>query len=143
MAIGIEIASSPLAAINALGPAVTASDFGNNNGLLVGAELPGWRDADLDAIEVRLTIDGREAGRGTTATMLDGPWGAVRFLVELCTRRGLPLEPGQWISTGAVTGVHDVAPGNRVEAIFEELKVGCVIVADPHHRQNRNIGHDR
>jgi 2-keto-4-pentenoate hydratase len=130
VAIGIEIASSPLATINVLGPAVTASDFGNNNGLLVGPGLPGWCDADLDAIEVTLTIDGREAGRGTTATMLDGPWGAVRFLVELCARRGIPLEPGQWISTGAVTGVHEVVPGNHVEASFGGLKLGCTITAD-------------
>ncbi len=138
VAIGIEIASSPLATINTLGPAVTASDFGNNHGLLVGPALPGWCDADLDAIEVVVTIDGREAGRATTATMLDGPWGAVRFLVELCARRGIPLEPGQWISTGAVTGVHEVVPGNRVEASFDGLTFGCTIVAD----QASELAHD-
>ena len=38
VAIGIEIASSPLPAINDLGAAVTASDFGNNYGLLVGPD---------------------------------------------------------------------------------------------------------
>ncbi|MFA6116755.1 MAG: fumarylacetoacetate hydrolase family protein [Sphingomonas sp.] len=130
VAIGIEIASSPLRAINELGPAVTASDFGNNNGLLVGEELPGWRAADLDSIPVAFLLNGAEIGRATTATMLDGPWGAVRFVAELCAKRGLALEPGQWISTGAVTGVHPVAVGDRVEARFgETLSVGCVIVA--------------
>jgi 2-keto-4-pentenoate hydratase len=130
VAIGIEIASSPLRAINELGPAVTASDFGNNNGLLVGEELAGWRAADLDSIPVAFLLNGTEIGRATTATMLDGPWGAVRFVAELCAKRGLALEPGQWISTGAVTGVHPVAVGDRVEARFgETLSVGCVIVA--------------
>ena len=36
MYIGIEIASSPLVNINDFGPAVVASDFGNNAGLLLG-----------------------------------------------------------------------------------------------------------
>ncbi len=41
MFIGIEIASSPLQNINDYGPAVVASDFGNNAGLLLGAEVAG------------------------------------------------------------------------------------------------------
>lgn len=130
VAIGIEIASSPLPTINDLGPAVTVSDFGNNNGLLVGEELPGWRDADLDSIPVALSINGVEVGRATTAAMLDGPWGAVRFIAALAARRGLPLEPGQWISTGAVTGVHPVEAGDRVEARFgTTLSIDCIIAA--------------
>jgi 2-keto-4-pentenoate hydratase len=130
VAIGIEIASSPLPTINELGPAVTVSDFGNNNGLLVGAELPGWQDADLDAIPVTLSINGAEVGSATTATMLDGPWGAVRFIAGLAARRGVPLEPGQWISTGAVTGVHPVEAGDRVEARFgTTLSIDCIIAA--------------
>jgi 2-keto-4-pentenoate hydratase len=130
VAIGIEIASSPLRAINDLGPAVTASDFGNNNGLLVGEELDAWRAADLDSIPVAFALNGTELGWATTATMLDGPWGAVRFVVELLAKRGIALQPGQWISTGAVTGVHRVEVGDRVEARFGATRsVGCVIVA--------------
>ena len=130
VAIGIEIASSPLRAINDLGPAVTASDFGNNNGLLVGAEFEEWRATDLDTIPVAVALNGVEIGRATTATMLDGPWGAVRFVAELMAKRGLALQPGQWISTGAVTGVHPVEIGDRVEARFGATRsVGCVIVA--------------
>jgi 2-keto-4-pentenoate hydratase len=42
--IGIEVASSPFPGINALGPLVTISDFGNNNGLIIGEEIPDWRE---------------------------------------------------------------------------------------------------
>ncbi len=35
-------------------------------------------------------------------------------------RRGIALQPGQWISSGAVTGVHDARPGQTVEARFGE-----------------------
>ena len=66
----------------------------------------------------------------TAATMLDGPFGAVRFLLEHAARRGLPLAAGQWVSTGAVTGVHPVKPGDRVIATFDDRwPVECSITA--------------
>ena len=116
--VGIEIASSPYPGINADGPAVTVSDFGNNNGLVVGRAIEGWRTVDLDTWPVALLVNGETVGKGTTAEMLDGPFGAVRFLLELSARRGTALSPGQWVSTGAVTGVHPVEIGDRVEARF-------------------------
>lgn len=128
--VGIEIASSPFPGINDNGPAVTVSDFGNNNGLVIGPEVPDWRDADLCAWPVELSINDEQAGRATAATMLDGPFGAVRFLLEHMAERGVALRPGQWISTGAVTGVHRVAIGDRVEARFDKrLSVACKIEA--------------
>lgn len=128
--LGIEIASSPLAAINDLGPAVTISDFGNNNGLVIGPALPGWRDGGYGAWPVSLLIDGVEAGHGRADAMPDGPIGAARFLFELMARRGIALEPGQWISSGAVTGVHRVEPGSLVEARFDgRWTVSCTIEA--------------
>jgi 2-keto-4-pentenoate hydratase len=126
---GIEIASSPYPGINADGPAVTASDFGNNNGLVIGAAIADWRDAVLDW-PLELSIDGVVAGRGRGRDMLDGPVGAAAFLFNLMARRGIALGAGQWISSGAVTGVHPVRPGQLVEARFaEQLAVRCTIVA--------------
>jgi 2-keto-4-pentenoate hydratase len=128
--VGIEIASSPFPGINQHGPTVTISDFGNNNGLVVGAAIDGWRELDLDTWPVELRINDERVGADTTATMLDGPFGAARFLFELMAARRIALSPGQWISTGAVTGVHPVAIGDRVEARFDgRLTVDCVIEA--------------
>lgn len=130
VSVGIEIASSPFPDINDNGPAVTVSDFGNNNGLVVGPEVADWRDLDLLAWPVQLTINGETVGQATAATMLDGPFGAVRFLLEHMAARGAPLASGQWVSTGAVTGVHRVAVGDRVEARFDDrLSVECMIKA--------------
>jgi 2-keto-4-pentenoate hydratase len=128
--VGIEIASSPFPGINDHGAPVTISDFGNNNGLIVGAAVEGWRDIDFNTWPVEVLIGGERAGAATTATMLDGPFGAARFLFELMAARGIALEAGQWISTGAVTGVHPVRVGDRVEARFDDrLTVGCTIKA--------------
>lgn len=124
--VGIEVASSPFPGINDHGPAVTVSDFGNNNGLVIGRAIP--REIDFHGWPVSLTVDGEVAGTGTAGGMLDGPFGAVRFLFELAARRGLPLAKGQWISTGAVTGVHQVAVGAAVEARFgTEYQLRCRI----------------
>ncbi len=123
--VGIEIASSPFAGINGHGPAVTISDFGNNNGLLIGYRISS--EEDFLSAPVSLTIDGEVAGTGTAGNMLDGPIGAVRFLFERAAK-GLPLAEGQWISTGAVTGVHQVEAGAKVEARFgSDMRVQCTI----------------
>jgi 2-keto-4-pentenoate hydratase len=127
---GIEIASSPLRSINELGPVAVISDFGNNNGLVVGPEIPDWRSSGFADWEVRTAIDGDVAGIGCGAAFPDGPIGAARFLFELMARRGIALAPGQWISSGAVTGVHAVRPGQVVEAQFrEDLSLTCKLVA--------------
>jgi 2-keto-4-pentenoate hydratase len=128
--VGIEVASSPFPGINSHGPTVTVSDFGNNNGLVIGPAVDGWRDADVDAWPVTLTVNDREIGRATTATMLDGPFGAARFLFEHLARRGIAAVAGQWISSGAVTGVHPVSPGDKVVAGFDgRWTVACTMQA--------------
>jgi 2-keto-4-pentenoate hydratase len=116
--VGIEIASSPLAAINELGPVAVISDFGNNNGLVVGAAIADWRSSGFEDWPVTTYVDGRAAGTGRASGFPDGAVGAARFLFELMARRGIALQPGQWISSGAVSGVHAAAPGQRVEARF-------------------------
>jgi len=128
--VGIEIASSPFAGINDGGACVVISDFGNNNGLVIGPEATGWRTDDINNWPVELWINDARVGAATSATMLDGPFGAARFLFELMAARGIALLPGQWISSGAVTGVHRVAIGDRIVARFADgLSVGCEIAA--------------
>lgn len=126
--VGIEIASSPFLGINALGPLVTISDFGNNNGLLVGARVPNWRRAGVDDWLVSLSVNGQVAGTGRASAFADGPLGSVRFLLENLAERGIPAEEGILISTGAVTGVHEVGAGARICTRFgEDFAIECAI----------------
>lgn len=121
--IGIEIASSPFAGINGHGPAVTISDFGNNNGLLIGPAVPDWRSGTYADQLVTTRIDGEPVGSGTAAAFALGAIGSVRFLLENLVARGIAIKPGWWISTGAVSGVHPVTPGQKVEADFGPLGI--------------------
>jgi 2-keto-4-pentenoate hydratase len=128
--VGIEIASSPLGSINELGPIAIVSDFGNNNGMVVGPAVADWRTSGFEDWQVSTRIDGAGTGSGRASAFPDGAIGAARFLFELNARRGMKLAPGQWISSGAVTGVHNAYPGQKVEADFGGCHtVACRLVA--------------
>jgi 2-keto-4-pentenoate hydratase len=118
MFIGIEIASSPLQNINDYGPAVVASDFGNNAGLLIGSEVGDWQGRALDTLNCETRIDGTVVGRGGAAAVSGGPLTALAFALRCNARRGRPLRAGDFVSTGAATGVHAVGPGQAAEAVF-------------------------
>ncbi|HEV7227212.1 2-keto-4-pentenoate hydratase [Brevundimonas sp.] len=115
--IGMEIAGSPFPGINDHGPAVTASDFGNNQGLILGPSVPDWRGR-LERLTCRMEIDGAEAGRGGAMSVPGGPLDSLAFLLNLLHARGRVLEAGQLISTGAATGVHRIFAGQDCRADF-------------------------
>jgi 2-keto-4-pentenoate hydratase len=128
--VGIEIASSPLATINDLGPPVIISDFGNNNGLIIGSEIKDWQNSDCANWQVSVMIDGDEVGVGSAAAFPDGPLGSVCFLLTLMAERGIKLAAGTWVSTGAISGVHSVKIGQQVEAHFGgDRRIHCTIAA--------------
>jgi 2-keto-4-pentenoate hydratase len=131
LCIGIEIASSPLATLNALGVGAVVSDFGNNWGVVVGSTVSDWRA--LYEVTVHSYIDHEFVGRGVTS-IRQGPLGALAFTLAKCARRGRPLQAGAVISTGMITGVHDIRPGQRSRHVFQGLgEVGCRVVrATPH-----------
>ncbi|MFM2410745.1 MAG: hypothetical protein RL481_1573, partial [Pseudomonadota bacterium] len=126
--IGIEVASSPFPGINALGPLVTISDFGNNNGLIAGEEIPDWRESGLEGWTVESFIDGQSVGEGQANAFTDGPLGSVQFLLENLIARGIAITPGLLISTGAVSGVHEISDGQHFEARFGDFgRIECTI----------------
>ncbi len=121
--IGIELAGSPFAGINDHGPAVTVSDFGNNSGLVVGAEVKDWRAIDWERASAKTSIDATQVGEGNAAMLPGGPLAALAFLLTHCAKRGRPLRKGQLISSGAVTGVHQIEVGQSAELSFGDLGV--------------------
>jgi 2-keto-4-pentenoate hydratase len=75
--IGIEIAGSPMADINALGPLASVACFGNNNGAILGPPIPLWRRLDPGLLHCVALIDGQEAGRGDATRLPGGIWTAL------------------------------------------------------------------
>ena len=125
--LGLEVASSPLATINVLGPRVVISDFGNNNGLLLGAEVPGWTARDEDGLVAETFVDGASVGTGGACRLPGGLRGAFAFALARSARRGRPLRRGEWVATGNATGIHDIEVGQHGKVVFGGLGVLDVV----------------
>ena len=127
---GVEVASSPYSRINDDGPLVTISDFGNNAGLLIGPEIPMWRDFDLPAWTVETLLDGARVGTGSASGISGGPVASLTAALAICASRNRPLRRGMAISTGAVSGVHEARIGQIAEVRFAGLApVRCSIAS--------------
>ena len=113
--VGVEVASSPFAEINDHGPLVTIADFGNNYGIILGKEIPDWRDMKLEDWVFETFINGESVGKAAPTGLPGGPVESVRYLLENTSRRGVPLKAGQLVVTGAVTGVHQAFVGDESE----------------------------
>jgi 2-keto-4-pentenoate hydratase len=129
--VGVETAGSPLATINELGPTAIVADFGNNAGLIVGPPLHHWRTTPVEQWHCETFVEDVAVGRGHAGVPPGGPLESLRFLLELCARRSRPLKAGAWISTGAITGVHQVVAGQTARVSFGDVgEVHCR--AEPH-----------
>ena len=115
--VGIEVAGSPLSTINDLGPLASIAGFGNNNGLLVGPEVA---IADPRQLECRVTIGGgKTVGPVPASGIPGGPLAGVAFALNKLAELGHEVPDGLLISTGAITGVHEVGIGCDCRAVFE------------------------
>lgn len=117
--IGMEVASSPLATINMLGPRVVVSDFGNNNGLIVGAEVPRWQQQDETQLTCQTYIDDQLVGSGGATMLPGGLRAAFAFALARSAKRGRPLKRGELIATGNATGIHDIVAGQTARIHFD------------------------
>jgi 2-oxo-3-hexenedioate decarboxylase len=94
--------------------------FGVHGALLLGpwhpvaAHKEAWRQA-LSTFSIELLCDEKFVDQGQASNVLGGPLTALRHLVELLARDPInpPLAAGEIITTGTLTHVPPVAPGER------------------------------
>ena len=118
---GAEIASSPMAVINERGPTSIVSDFGNNAGILVGREISNWSRTLPGFVTATVTVDGEAVGSKPVDAITGDPLQALRYLIRISGRRGIRLPAGTLVSTGAITGVHDVKMTSTARVGFGQL----------------------
>jgi 2-keto-4-pentenoate hydratase len=127
--VGIEIAGSPLATINQLGPPIVASDFGNNDGQILGPVVENWRDIAWEDMPSETFINGVSVGKGGAFSIPGSPLAALAFLLGHVASRGRPLKKGMLVTTGASTGIHDIAAGDTSRVDFGPFgSVACVAI---------------
>jgi len=96
--------------------------------------------AVVDALAAVLCVHVLTKGTAFLANLIFGParprpfpmpFESLRFLLELCARRSRPLKAGAWVSTGAITGVHEIVAGQSARVSFGDAgEVHCR--AEPH-----------
>ncbi len=77
---------------------------------IVGEKKP-VEGIDLNAVSVKLTLDGQEVNVGKGADALGDQWQAALWLVNTSIEHGWTLEPGQIIITGALGNMIPGKPG--------------------------------
>lgn len=127
---GVEVASSPLATINQLGPRVVVSDFGNNNGLVLGPQIPAWTTLDESSLLAQTWVGDLHVGSGGAGHLPGGLRAAFAFALSRSARRGRPLKAGEYIATGNATGIHDITAGQQARVDFAgHARLDCHAVA--------------
>ena len=123
VALGFEIVDCHYAGWR-LTPADSVADFGLHGALVVGPRVQRTDSGfarlveRLDRLEVRLARDGRTAARGRGRDVLGHPRAALDFVSRLASRFGDagPPAPGGVVSTGTMTALEPLAPGERWRA---------------------------
>lgn len=70
--------------------------------LIVGPEIPGWKEKDLTTIEAEFLLDGKVFSVGRTGDSRPDQYWALAWLVNDIGSRGYSLKAGDYFSSGAL-----------------------------------------
>ena len=84
-----------------------------NAGVVLGEPVSDWRRIDLAAATARLTINGREIGRGRGGDVMGNPLNALTWLANKLATAGMPLKAGMIVMTGSMVPIQFPAPGDH------------------------------
>ncbi len=97
------------------------ADNGAGIGFVFGPALVGWRDVDLQSLVIENVVDGRPAAENFLGEERCVPLEALGEALATIGARGIALEAGQYVSTGAATVPQPVRAGSVVTARFGDL----------------------
>ena len=120
--VAIEVADPRYVDFNEPGNAEFMADNACSRFVVVGPEIPGWRDAPLADIEVEMLLDGElVSGRRTGDDRCDGFW-SLAWLINDVGPRGYGIEAGQVFSSGAVAKVVPLDDAREVVVRFNGVE---------------------
>jgi 2-keto-4-pentenoate hydratase len=96
---------------------VAVADCIFNAGIVIGPEIPHWRDADLKGCNGRLLVDGKVHAAGKSAD----PIRALHALPAALKARGKQLKGGQIVITGSLVGLNWLKGKHDLEGVVDGL----------------------
>ena len=94
------------------------ADNVSHAGLILGPDVPGWRDMALDALTVRQTCGEAIQVEKVGGNPSGDPFTPLVWLANTLPQFGLSLEAGQVVTTGSCTGLLWVESRQRVTGEF-------------------------
>jgi 2-keto-4-pentenoate hydratase len=101
----------------------TVADNASSGVFVLGGAPRRLTDVDLAEVAMTLTCDGEARSSGTGAACLGHPVNAVVWLANAVAERGVPLQAGEVILSGALGPLVPVERGKTYEATFTGLGV--------------------
>ena len=103
------------------------ADNGAGIGFVFGAAVADWRRHDLRNLRIDMRVDDREPAENFLGEYRCQPIEALEQAAGILGERGIAIEAGQYVSTGAATDPQPVRNGSVVQARFGTL--GAVDIA--------------
>lgn len=88
---------------------------------VVGSQPVPLSAFDIRTVPMSMTINGDEVSTGVGAACLGNPIHAARWLADVLCERGIPLQPGDVLMTGALGPMQPMSVGDLVVAHFGPL----------------------
>ena len=82
-----------------------AADLANGGALVIGDEIPGWRDLDLAEVPVAIYFDGNPVASRIRGQTFREMVAGLQWAVNLLSQRGIGLQNGLTITTGATAHI--------------------------------------
>jgi len=99
----------------------TIADLASNGAVVTSSRLVPLSTLDTRLLGMMLTRNGELVDTGAGAAALGDPVGVVAWLANTLGERGVVLEPGHLIMTGALHAAVPMAAGDVFRADFDEL----------------------
>lgn len=99
----------------------TVADNASCGMYVVGSRPVPLSAFDIRTVPMRMTINGEEVSTGVGAACLGNPLNAARWLADVLCERGIPLQPGDVLMTGALGPMQAIVAGDLVVADFGDL----------------------
>ncbi|PZW36984.1 2-keto-4-pentenoate hydratase [Humitalea rosea] len=115
----IEMVISRYTNPGAMPPWEAMADNVAHAGLVVGADVPGWRDLDLAGLTVRQSCGGAVQVEKVGGNPSGGPFVALLWLANHLPTVGLHIQAGQVVTTGSCTGLLWVESQQQVTGGFQ------------------------
>jgi 2-oxo-3-hexenedioate decarboxylase/2-keto-4-pentenoate hydratase len=123
MMAAIEIVEDRYTDYRALDTAVLIADDFFNAGCVLGEEFSDFDPHQLDTVTAAMHVNGVEVGAGRGSDVLGHPLTSLCWLAEQRSRRGQPLQAGEFVLLGSVVQTYWLTPGDEVKIINDPFGV--------------------